>query len=648
MKSRRRNCLSAAEMEEVERINKYTKMLQIVQAIVSVVNAHGVGTAEFKRVHDVQLAQSRLPPQVSVEMPAHIKWARHSMDIGDAPDLEQWLERASSNSLCVNGVPRIAQEQEKLFPEKLSACLRGYAQDGRRQLQELFAVERDFDLEESNSAFASSLAIVVHAEHDFQDLDERVDFLQQALQEMKSRFLPCSLSSRPGTLLGSTLVNFKSGVALIENAKLLLAKTEVTVQTLTPFRARTEAFDKNAKALASGILLCDHACLTALVREVTSIAETFGSKCQDCLPDHVPTSGTDYVRSACRSWLLAVWPSLRSILKPICRTDLDKGRLVQWVDSTQDTWGRIAEAMGSVSALKPMLDCSDPLHKTVVHGHGVCAFLRTAADFMSQMDLADVDVAKLQSIRNDFRTHMRPFDAGGPDDEASKEFFAAFPDMFRSPVWASQGGSYSTAMKGILQEQAAKCVKPARDLFGELWRQWPNDELELETLQAMAARSDAWPPANDAAKKWAQAVRDDILALQLDGCMHVYDLRRSMANAIVLRLARFREGKDIKQRQPRKEDIDAISDLRVRVQVLIRFVEMSPSAFDAQGADGQHLHDEHFDGVLDLVAVKDAAQNALQACEHKFQTEWSNDLTQVCQAIEHLCPNWQARRETLL
>ena len=109
----RKRLNTTQEMDESNLLKKLIKQLQVVQAMVNVVATHGVGTDEFRRVFDVQEAQCRLPPEVVVEHPAHIKWARHSMNIGDTADIQQWIERTSSSSLRRNGVARVEEQRAR-------------------------------------------------------------------------------------------------------------------------------------------------------------------------------------------------------------------------------------------------------------------------------------------------------------------------------------------------------------------------------------------------------------------------------------------------------------------------------------------------------------------------------------------------------
>ena len=191
------------DVDEVSELRKFIKMFGIMGILASTAHQHGVESAEFKTSYDFQLKPMRLEPKVELEMPSFLSLRRLTQDIGETSDASQWLTKVSSPSLRAQGLAgeSLANEQVRLWSEKLADILRKsepkHAQD--EMMRQYFRPCMDFELSDVVAGFSVALAVVVRC-YDFEDLDERIDMLQDALGEL-DRHVPVA-SKKCGHILG--------------------------------------------------------------------------------------------------------------------------------------------------------------------------------------------------------------------------------------------------------------------------------------------------------------------------------------------------------------------------------------------------------------------------------------------------------------
>ena len=71
-------------------------------------------------VRDICGPSPFLFPKVSVDMPPHVLFARHKMDVHATESHERWLERVASAQLAKHGGSSVSAEQDKFFAGRLA------------------------------------------------------------------------------------------------------------------------------------------------------------------------------------------------------------------------------------------------------------------------------------------------------------------------------------------------------------------------------------------------------------------------------------------------------------------------------------------------------------------------------------------------
>ena len=105
------------DTSEPDCLNIVHKALTIMMATIDVVQRHGRGSAEFKRIFDLQESGFRPPPAIpNLQLPSHLKSERWQMETSDTNDPKVWLRRTSSSALNNSGVENVEKEQSRLWP----------------------------------------------------------------------------------------------------------------------------------------------------------------------------------------------------------------------------------------------------------------------------------------------------------------------------------------------------------------------------------------------------------------------------------------------------------------------------------------------------------------------------------------------------
>ena len=122
------------------------KRLSGMWSLVECVHQHGIASDEFKSVFDLQESQLALPPVVDLRMPDFIKRQRHAREISQCDETGSWLSRTSSGQLRANGTANVADEQMRLWSERLSLALKGAdSKQPTLVLKPLYNLEYDYE-----------------------------------------------------------------------------------------------------------------------------------------------------------------------------------------------------------------------------------------------------------------------------------------------------------------------------------------------------------------------------------------------------------------------------------------------------------------------------------------------------------------------
>lgn len=210
-------------MSDITQLKVAEKKLNSMISFVETIEKSGLDSAEFKEAHDFAMTTLSLDPAVDLPLPAHVSFARHKLDIRNTECLERWLDRVSTSALKKQGTVDIAEEQAAVFAERFAAMLKEKDPLERAtNLQTVFSIERQYDLEEPCSSFAQAFAALLSYDQ-FEALGDRTELLGEALAVVDAA-IP-SVASR-GNRLGSVLTMWPNGKKILENARAHLSKAK--------------------------------------------------------------------------------------------------------------------------------------------------------------------------------------------------------------------------------------------------------------------------------------------------------------------------------------------------------------------------------------------------------------------------------------
>eukprot|EP00959_Pyramimonas_sp_CCMP1952_P453115 9467715-Pyramimonas_sp.AAC.1 len=110
----------------------------------------------FKDTYDMTVTKLQLEPTATLQFPPHVSYARHKFDIRSVSSIDAWLVQVSSASLRKAGLANVSEEQERLWSERMSTILKMKDADMNSTFDELFAEDRDFDLEDDAMSFLTA------------------------------------------------------------------------------------------------------------------------------------------------------------------------------------------------------------------------------------------------------------------------------------------------------------------------------------------------------------------------------------------------------------------------------------------------------------------------------------------------------------
>ena len=172
----------------------------------------GLDDEAFKVALDLTMTKLTLEPMTTLDLPAHVSYARHKFDIRSVSSVDGWLKHVSSKALREASLSDIAGEQERLWSERLSSILKMKEPDMKVALDELFDSDREFDLEEIVDNFVVSFGVCWHISG-IEDLGSMVELAQDGLCGLES----CLTNpSKKGTQLGSVLMSIPRGRKLMD------------------------------------------------------------------------------------------------------------------------------------------------------------------------------------------------------------------------------------------------------------------------------------------------------------------------------------------------------------------------------------------------------------------------------------------------
>ena len=170
--------------------------------------------------------------------------------------MSTWLERTASTALRTSGVTTVAADQVRLWREKFSNCVRhSDHSDNLKSLQELFSLDREYDLEDAVKEFVEPFNVLVNYE-EFTEIDDRSALLKDSTEAV-AKMLPDTQKRLPGTAFGSLLDSFPAARKVYDDAVLHLAKLQHTQKMLEPYQSKLRQFRTCLQAVAGCLLECD-------------------------------------------------------------------------------------------------------------------------------------------------------------------------------------------------------------------------------------------------------------------------------------------------------------------------------------------------------------------------------------------------------
>lgn len=392
----------ASDMSEIILLNGVVKKLGAIVAFVEVVQQYGLDGDEFKHIHDVSITNLQLEPQVVLELPAHLLFARHKMTIRATESVERWLDRISSTAMREAGVVAVKDEQEKLFAERLAAALK--QKDTKVMMSSLsgmFSSDNEYDLEDSVESFVVSFGLVL----DFAglaDLDERVELLDEAVASVDAT-IPSSRGG--GTPLGSVLATWPKGKKILDDARVHIAKGRNTQIALSQFEQKLAIFETGLGSIKTDVLSCPGTLIDTATVSFVNVCNSLGADLVDCLPEFMPKLCSGKLSSNLCAWLDCLIALSRGVLEPILQQETDAAILAEWFGSSEQLRARLCQLMTNTLQFQQTF-CGNSKLTLVTHLWDVFQLLCSCHSFLSST--TEVTVSQSQSLQKALVTHLIP------------------------------------------------------------------------------------------------------------------------------------------------------------------------------------------------------------------------------------------------
>jgi hypothetical protein len=101
-------------MSEITMLKVAEKQLQAMSSFVEVVQTHSLDSQDFKASYDTIITSLAFDPAVNLQIPQHIVYARHAIDIRATDSYDRYMHLISSDSLKNQGVAQGAVEAEQV------------------------------------------------------------------------------------------------------------------------------------------------------------------------------------------------------------------------------------------------------------------------------------------------------------------------------------------------------------------------------------------------------------------------------------------------------------------------------------------------------------------------------------------------------
>jgi hypothetical protein len=99
-------------MLEINSLNRIAKKYTAIMDLIEAVSIAGLESVGFKNAYDTVMTNIALEPAVDLEVPQHLVYARHAMDIRHVSSLGRFMMFISSDELSKLGVSQVPKEQD--------------------------------------------------------------------------------------------------------------------------------------------------------------------------------------------------------------------------------------------------------------------------------------------------------------------------------------------------------------------------------------------------------------------------------------------------------------------------------------------------------------------------------------------------------
>lgn len=251
---------------------------------------------------------------------------RHTQTVSGCDSASDWLTQVSSPSLRSRGFAgnSLDEAQVKLWSEKLSNLLRRSSELSAEAqhaalLSFFFAVEDTTKFCGPVSTFREAMVVVLHCE-EFEDLDDRCELLQDAMNTIDAR-IPNAILKQEGSALGATLDTYVSGKRIVSKGRSCLVSAKVARQELARFFDHFNRFKPLFDATV-GCFLTPSECIFASMREAgLKLGKSYSEDLKSVPPCIMPSPTTpqlcETMSAFCPKRISALSEScVRSLLRP--------------------------------------------------------------------------------------------------------------------------------------------------------------------------------------------------------------------------------------------------------------------------------------------------------------------------------------------
>ncbi len=98
-------------MAEINSLRIASKKLTLMIQLLEGVSSHGLESDEYKQAYDIVETSLGFEPSVELEMPPHLRYARHALDLRSTVSIDRFLTCISSEALRDQGVTNVEVEQ---------------------------------------------------------------------------------------------------------------------------------------------------------------------------------------------------------------------------------------------------------------------------------------------------------------------------------------------------------------------------------------------------------------------------------------------------------------------------------------------------------------------------------------------------------